>query len=65
MTGFRFPAQALACGDAKVPSLLYYDKGGDVKAAGAEVLTEGIIESALTAGWIRAEWLVVNHCPFI
>ena len=55
-TGLRFPAQALVNGDAKVPSLLYYDKNGNVKAVGAEVLTEHVIEAALTEEWTRAEW---------
>ena len=44
-----------------MPSLLYYDKSGNVKAAGAEVLTEGTTEAALTEGWTMVEWLVVNH----
>lgn len=61
MTGIRFPAQALVRGDAKVPSILYYDRDGDVRAAGAEVLSEGVIESALTSGWTKAERSVVDR----
>lgn len=30
-------------------------------AAGAEVLAEGKTEAALTEGWTKAEWLVLNH----
>jgi len=60
LTGLRFPAQAPVNGDAKVPSLLYYDQSGDVRAAGAEVLTEGVIETALIEEWTKAEWLVVD-----
>ena len=61
MTGPRFPGQAQVNGDAKVPSLLYYDKSGNVRAAGAEVLTESVNEDALTEGWTKAEWLVMNY----
>ena len=46
-------------GDAKVPSLLFYDKSGEVRAAGAEVLTESVIETAMMEGWTKAEWLVI------
>jgi molecular chaperone DnaK (HSP70) len=60
LTGPRFPSQAQTGGDAKVPSLLYYDKTGNVRAAGAEVLTENVLEDALTEEWTKAEWLVIN-----
>ncbi|KAN0094933.1 hypothetical protein V8E55_003220 [Tylopilus felleus] len=61
--GILFPAQALVNGDAKVPSLLYYDKSGNVKAVGAEVLTEHVIEAALTEEWTRAEWWKLHLRP--
>ena len=60
-TSPRFPARALVNGDAEVPSLLYYDKTGTVRAAGAEVLAESVLETALTEEWTKAEWLVINH----
>ena len=60
LIGPRFPAQALVNGDARVPSLLYYDGTGNVRAAGAEVLTESVLETALTEKWTMVEWLVVN-----
>ena len=41
--------------------LLYYDKNSKVRAAGAEVLSEGVTKLALAEGWTKAEWLVV-HC---
>ncbi|KAI9459980.1 hypothetical protein HD554DRAFT_1602525 [Boletus coccyginus] len=59
----RFPAQGQGSGDAKVPSLLYYDESGNVRAAGAEVLTESVIESALTEGWAKAEWWKLHLRP--
>ena len=51
-TGLRFPAQALVNGDAKIPSLT---RSGNVRAAGAQVLTENVIETALHEEWTRAE----------
>jgi hypothetical protein len=60
LTGPRFPAQPPTGGDAKVPSLLYYDKTGNVRAAGAEVLTENALEDALSNEWMKAEWLVIK-----
>ena len=63
MISHIFPAQELVrvWGDGKVPSLLYYDNGGKLRAAGAEVLAESVIERALDEGWTRAEWLVVDY----
>lgn len=43
-----------------LPSQLYYDRSGNVRAAGAEVLTESIIETALREGWTKAEWCSYN-----
>ena len=60
-TGVRFPGQPLGGGDAKVPSILYYDRGGNFRAAGALVLDESVIETALTEGWTKAEWLVIKR----
>ncbi|PBK82171.1 hypothetical protein ARMGADRAFT_1171040 [Armillaria gallica] len=49
----RFPAQENAGGDAKIPTILYYDQSGDVKAVGAEALDESMIRSAEDEGWIK------------
>lgn len=59
LTSFRFPAQKLVGGDARVPSLLYYDRSGNVRAAGYEALTESTIKIAPIEGWVKAEWLVL------
>ncbi|KAG9312581.1 hypothetical protein JVU11DRAFT_6978 [Chiua virens] len=55
-----FPAQGLVGGNAKVPSLLYYDDHGNLKAAGAEVLTEANIQTALEEEWTKAEWFALD-----
>lgn len=54
----RFPAQEHVSGSSKIPTVLYYDKDGAVRAVGAETLTEGIFEMAEEAGWIKVEWFV-------
>ena len=59
MTVLRFPG--LLPGNSDVPSILYYDKSGNVKAAGAEALLESVVDTALTEGWVMAEGLVIDH----
>ncbi|KAF8147762.1 hypothetical protein K438DRAFT_1989457 [Mycena galopus ATCC 62051] len=54
----RWPKQATP--DAKVPSVLYYDKRGTAKAFGAETEDEDTIIEAEENGWIKVEWLVAS-----
>ena len=54
----RFPAQEHVSGSSKIPTVLYYDKDGAVRAVGAETLTEGIHEMAEEGGWTKVEWFV-------
>jgi hypothetical protein len=56
----RFPAQENVGGDSKIPSILYYDQQGGLRAAGAEALQEIIIDQADDEGWTRLEWFVVD-----
>ncbi len=49
----RFPAQETAGGDAKIPTIMYYDKSGKVRAAGAEALDESLVTTAEDEGWIK------------
>ncbi|KAK0222699.1 hypothetical protein EDD85DRAFT_860789 [Armillaria nabsnona] len=49
----RFPAQDNSGGNAKIPTILYYDQSGDLMAAGAEALDEGVIRSAEDEGWVK------------
>jgi molecular chaperone DnaK (HSP70) len=53
---FRFPAQDHVGGDSKIPSILYYDQDGDLRAVGAEALQESVIEQAEDEGWAKLEW---------
>ncbi|KAG2126241.1 hypothetical protein DEU56DRAFT_557062 [Suillus clintonianus] len=52
----RYPAQEHVGGDSKIPSILYYDLQGDVRAVGAEALRQNIIEQAEDEGWVKLEW---------
>ncbi|OJA08932.1 hypothetical protein AZE42_05319 [Rhizopogon vesiculosus] len=52
----RYPAQEQVGGDSKIPSIIYYDLQGDVRAVGAEALQERIIDQAEDEGWMKLEW---------
>ena len=55
----RFPAQETISGASKIPTIIYYDKNGQVKAVGAEATKDGIYETAMDQGWIKAEWCAI------
>ncbi|KAJ7021945.1 hypothetical protein C8F04DRAFT_1139529 [Mycena alexandri] len=59
----RFPAQDHVGGDSKVPSVIYYDRAGRVKACGAEALQEGVVEQAIEHRWEKAEWFKLHLGP--
>ena len=59
----RFPAQEHVIGSSKIPTVLYYDADGVVRAVGAETLTDGIYEMAEERGWIKVEWFVRFFSP--
>jgi hypothetical protein len=52
----RFPAQDHVGGDSKIPSILYYNQDGELRAVGAEALQENVIEQAEEEGWTKSEW---------
>ncbi|OJA08938.1 hypothetical protein AZE42_05317, partial [Rhizopogon vesiculosus] len=52
----RYPAQEQVGGNSKIPSIIYYDLQGVVRAVGAEALQERIIERAKDDGWVKLEW---------
>ncbi|PPQ91259.1 hypothetical protein CVT25_006376 [Psilocybe cyanescens] len=52
----RYPAQEHVGGDSKIPTIIYYDRQGNVRAVGAEAMQEGIEDSAEDEGWTKAEW---------
>ncbi|KAF9231960.1 hypothetical protein BU15DRAFT_81773 [Melanogaster broomeanus] len=52
----RYPAQEHIGGDNKIPSILYYDQQGVVRAVGAETSQPHIIEQAEDENWLKLEW---------
>ncbi|PPR02811.1 hypothetical protein CVT26_009597 [Gymnopilus dilepis] len=52
----KFPAQEHVSGASKIPTVMYYDRAGKVRAAGAEASVEGIFETAEEEQWIKTEW---------
>ncbi|KIJ66157.1 hypothetical protein HYDPIDRAFT_174829 [Hydnomerulius pinastri MD-312] len=52
----RYPAQEHVGGDNKIPSILYYDQRGDVRAVGAEALQQHIVDQAEEENWTKLEW---------
>ena len=65
MTPARFPANELISGASKIPTVIYYDRAGKVRAVGAEALQEGVFEIAEEENWIKAEWSAIQkrHSP--
>jgi molecular chaperone DnaK (HSP70) len=56
----RYPAQQKVGGDSKIPSVIYYDKEGKVRAVGAEALQESLLEQAEDEEWIKVEWYLAD-----
>ena len=52
----RFPAHEHVSGVSKIPTVIYYDQSGEVKAVGAEAMKEGIYEVAEDENWVKVEW---------
>ncbi|KAF8989882.1 hypothetical protein BDQ17DRAFT_1288292 [Cyathus striatus] len=59
----RFPAQEHVGGDSKIPTILYYDLDGNIRAAGAEAMKEGIEDMAEEEEWAKAEWFKLHMRP--
>lgn len=47
---------------SKVPSVLYYDSEGNLKAVGAETLAESVKQAAHDEQWTKVEWYVRSDC---
>ena len=52
---YRFPGQEHVVGNSKIPSVIYYDKHGNLMAAAAEAESTTVIAQAEDEGWIKAE----------
>ena len=58
-THCRYPGQDTDAGPAKVPSVMYYDGDGFVRAIGAEALLESNIETARARKWEKVQWCCI------
>jgi hypothetical protein len=56
----RFPAHEHISGASKIPTIIYYDRKGKVRAVGAEAMREGIYEMAEEEQWVKAEWFKLH-----
>ncbi|KAF8959248.1 hypothetical protein BDZ97DRAFT_1402193 [Flammula alnicola] len=56
----RFPAQEKTGGTSKIPTIIYYDRSGTVRAVGAEAAREGVCEEAADNQWVKAEWFKLH-----
>jgi hypothetical protein len=61
----RFPAQGNVGGDSKIPSVIFYDKAGNVKAVGAEAMLRGTEQTSFKQGWLKAEWYPYLSCLYV
>ena len=52
----RFPAQEYVSGASKIPTIIYYDPMGKVRAVGAEAVRQEIFEAADEGHWVKAQW---------
>ncbi|KAH7883408.1 hypothetical protein F5I97DRAFT_237833 [Phlebopus sp. FC_14] len=52
----RYPGQDNVGGDSKIPTVIYYDQEGSVRAVGAETQHQHIIAEAAREQWTRLEW---------
>ncbi|KAJ3518814.1 hypothetical protein NMY22_g13495 [Coprinellus aureogranulatus] len=59
----RFPAHEQISGASKIPTVIYYDKRGNVRAVGAEATRAGIYEMAMQEDWIKSEWFKLRIRP--
>ncbi|TFK18830.1 hypothetical protein FA15DRAFT_649183 [Coprinopsis marcescibilis] len=59
----KFPAQEHISGASKIPTVLYYNQAGEVCAAGAETMRDGIQDMAEDEGWIKVEWFKLHIRP--
>ncbi|KAH6912722.1 hypothetical protein BKA70DRAFT_1264772 [Coprinopsis sp. MPI-PUGE-AT-0042] len=59
----RFPGQEHVAGNSKIPSILYYDKQGQLKAAGAEADNAQVQAQAEDDNWTKVELFKLRLRP--
>ncbi|PPR05624.1 hypothetical protein CVT24_002810 [Panaeolus cyanescens] len=56
----KFPGQEGSIDAAKIPSVMYYDKSGKLRAAGFKAMHEDVYEKALARKWEKVEWFKIH-----
>ncbi|KAF9526168.1 hypothetical protein CPB83DRAFT_795114 [Crepidotus variabilis] len=56
----RFPGQVATSGACKVPTIIFYDQLGSIRAVGAEATKDGIYELSQEENWAKAEWFKLH-----
>ncbi|KDR70712.1 hypothetical protein GALMADRAFT_103100 [Galerina marginata CBS 339.88] len=59
----KFPSQENHSGSSKIPSVIYYDASGKVRAVGAEATADAMYETAEEENLIMAEWFKLHLRP--
>ncbi|TEB26609.1 hypothetical protein FA13DRAFT_1795529 [Coprinellus micaceus] len=59
----RFPGHEQVSGGSKIPTIVYYDRDGNVRAVGAEALQSDNIDKAKAEDWQKAEWFKLHIRP--
>ena len=57
----RFPGQVR--GDSKIPSIIYDDQYGVVRAAGAETLLDNRLAQKEEEEWLSCKWFIQSAPP--
>ena len=61
---FSFPGQEHVAGSYKIPSIMYYDPDGNMKAGGAETEGNAMIDLAEDYGWTKAELYALSPSSY-
>ncbi|KAI0279701.1 hypothetical protein BGY98DRAFT_1089080 [Russula aff. rugulosa BPL654] len=59
----RFPGQEHVVGSYKIPTIMYYDQEGNMKAGGAETEGSAMMDLAEDYGWTKAELFKLRLRP--
>ncbi|SJL14073.1 uncharacterized protein ARMOST_17528 [Armillaria ostoyae] len=59
----RFPSHEHVGREAKIPTIIFYDREGNVRAVGAEALKQNIVEQAEEEGWVKYSEYILSTFP--
>ncbi|TFK72406.1 hypothetical protein BDN72DRAFT_957282 [Pluteus cervinus] len=59
----RFPYQELASADSKIPTVIWYDKDGNVREVGAGAMRDGVESIAAVEEWFKADLFKLHLSP--